>query len=496
MDDPRLGVGGNKPPVTPPSEQELLDDLRARYPEVEPKLDELLKAAASVPEKIGDDETAGQVQDLYRQIKKFQSTWKAWRTEEKRPWDTLAKVAMNFFKTPEDKLEEAGASLKERHTAFTEKKAEEARAEAAKKAEAERAESERLRKEAEAAEQRRLDAEQAEREAREREERARAEEEAARERRRIAEEAAARAKAEEKRIEAERKERERIEREQVAESIRTARKLLKEAEGLHEIAMGDEDAEPDPRLEALACLDGEVNAALDPIRVSTMLSDEQRVAFDAIRQRNVVIRAALIQRLSAKDRKKRAAEEKKRQEEEARAAELRRRAREEDERRSTAAKAERERLEAEAQKARDEAKAARKDACDAADEADEAVAEQREHGRAAAQTGKQADKIERRADRMDSRLANSSDADMSRTRGDYSTGSLSGRWSWRVKDRDALVATLGVLGPYIHVDAVDAALTKFMRQHQGEWADQRKAGVVEGKLPGVIFDWVSDSRIV
>lgn len=485
------GPGHNRGPLTPPTEDDLIADLRVRYPEVEPKLAELTAAAESAPKKIEDDETAGKVQDLYRTIKKFQSTWKAWRGVEKGPWDKLAKVALNFFKEPEDKLESLALELRERHTAFTERKAEEARAEAERKAAAERAEAERLRKEAEAAEQRRLLAEQAEREANEREEKARSEEAAAKERKRLAEEAAERARAEEKRIADEKRQREQAEKEQNADTLRTASTVLRDAERLNEAA-GDEE-EGAPELERMIAL---VRQHASSALRSTLLSDEQISKARSLLERADELRKANMDRLDAKEKRKRAAEEKKRVEEDARLAEERRKVREADEARAAKAREEREKAEAEAAKAKQEAKDARSEARTAAADADEAYSDQRTHERAGAKTAKQADKVQNRADRMDNRISNASDADMSRTRGAYSVGALSGRWSPRIIDRDALVQTLGVLGPYIHTDAVDAAITKFMRQHQGEWADQRREGKVEGKLPGVLFDWVSDSRIV
>lgn len=490
------GIGDNKGPLMPPSEDELLDDLRARYPEVEPKLKELTESAASAPKKIDNDEDAGKVQDLYRTIKKYQSTWKAWRGVEKGPWDKLAKTALNFFKDPEDKLDTIALDLRARHTEFTELKAEKTRAEAAKRAEAERAEADRLRKEAEAAETRRAEAERAQREAEEREARARAEEEAAKERKRLADEAAERARAEEKRIADEKRARETAAKEMNAEVMRQAKPLLKEAKDLHDAAEADEESEPSERLAELVKEYGEIDSLLVNLDRS-VLTDEQREQVESLDKARKAMRLAMSMRSSAKERKKHAAAEKKREAEDAAAAEERRKVREADEARAAEARRQREGAEAEALKARQEAKDARKDVRAAQGEQDDAAGEARAAEREGGQIGKQADKVERRADRLDNKLATSSDADMSRTRGGFSVGSLSGRWSPRVKDRDALVATFGVLGPYINPDAVDAALTKYMRQHQGEWADKRKDEMVEiAALPGTIFDWIPDSRIV
>lgn len=489
----------NNPPVTPPSETEALADLKARFPNVEVKFRELEEAFNSAPKRIENDEDAGKVQDLYRSMVEFADDWDESRKKEKKPWDKIGKIVQNFFSTPIEKLKDKDTGyaplLRKRHTEYSEIKAEAARKEAERLAEIQRKEAERLRAEAEAAERRRIEAERLQKEAEDREAKALAEEAAAKERRRLADEAAERARAEEKRLEAERKERERAEKEQNADAIRTAKKLLKEAEGLFEVLAGDEDAEADPRLDVLVRAGGEIAMALSPALSSHVLDDEQKGAAEILKSRTLEIRAGLTARLDAKERKKRAAAEKKRQAEEDLAAEERRKERELDDKRTAEARLRREEAEAEAAAAKQQAKDARKDVRAAQGDQDDAADAGRAAEREGRQIGGQADKVERRADRLDSKLATSSDADMSRTRGDYSVGSLSGRWDWRIKDRDALIATLGVMGPYIHPDAIEAGLTKFMRQHQGEWADKRKAGMVEGVLPGVVFDWVPDSRI-
>ena len=45
---------------------------------------------------------------------------------------------------------------------------------------------------------------------------------------------------------------------------------------------------------------------------------------------------------------------------------------------------------------------------------------------------------------------------------------------------------------YIHADASDAAIAPSQREHRLEWNDD----AITGALPGVVFDWVPDSRIV
>lgn len=494
------GLGHNRGPITPPSEAEALADLKARFPNVETKFKDLEDKFNETPKRIENDVDAGKVQDLYRTMVEFADDWDESRKKEKKPWDKIGKIVQNFFSTPIEKLKDKDTGyaplLRKRHTEYSEIKAEAARKEAERLAEIQRKEAERLRAEAEAAEQRRIEAERLQKEAEDREAKALAEEAAAKERRRLADEAAERARAEEKRLEAERKERERAEKERVTESFRTLKKLHREAEGLFEIFSSDEEAEIDVRLSTMVGTGDILMRAVRQVVGHPMLDADQTATVEEIRSRAQVMDKALADRLDAKERKKRAAAEKKRQAEEDLAAEERRKERELDDKRTAEARLRREEAEADATKAKQQAKDARKDVRAAQGDQDDAADAGRAAEREGRQIGGQADKVERRADRLDNKLATSSDADMSRTRGDYSVGSLSGRWDWRIKDRDALIATLGVMGPYIHPDAIEAGLTKFMRQHQGEWADKRKAGVVEGVLPGVVFDWVSDSRIV
>lgn len=494
------GLGHNRGPITPPSETEALADLKARFPNVEVKFRELEEAFNSAPKRIENDEDAGKVQDLYRSMVEFADDWDESRKKEKKPWDKIGKIVQNFFSTPIEKLKDKDTGyaplLRKRHTEYSEIKAEAARKEAERLAEIQRKEAERLRAEAEAAEQRRIEAERLQREAEEREAKALAEEAAAKERRRLADEAAERARAEEKRIAAEKAERERGEKEAAKKALREAEKLIKEANGLFSVTEGDEEAEANPRLDEIVRRDGALAQAIGPAMWSHLLTAAEMEDRDAILARALEIRRADMARLDAKARKKKEAEERKRQAEDEKLAAQRKAAREADEARAAEARRQREEAEADATKAKQEAKDARKDVRAAQGDQDDAADAGRAAEREGRQIGGQADKVERRADRLDNKLATSSDADMSRTRGDYSVGSLSGRWSPRVVDRDELVKTLGLLGPYLNPDAVDAALTKYMRQHQGEWADKRKAEIVSGLIPGVLFDWIPDSRIV
>lgn len=491
-----VGLGHNKGPVTPPSETDFLDDLKRRYPEVETELAGFEAAFNAAPTVIEDDTTAGQVSDLYLKVNKAKGTWKSWRGTEKGPWDRLAKVAMNFFKGPEDKADIITVALKERLTGYTEKKAEEARKEAAARAEIERKEGERLRAEAEAAEQRKRDAEEAERQAKAREEAARVAEEEAKERRRKADEAAAAAKAEHDRLENERRDREAAEKAQNIDGIKLAKGLMKEAEELHRAADANPEAPLDPRLEEITRPSGALSDVLRPVVASHLLSQDQSDTLDVLRGRVTEIRAAITAWVDAKGRKRREKERRDQEDRDRVAAEERRLRREADEAAAAKAKKDREEAEAEAARAKADAREAHNGLRAAQDDQDEASREQRQAEREGSQIGKQAGKVERRAERLSDKASGASDADLSRSRGDYSVASGTRRWTWRYKDRNATVAKLGILGPYIHPDAIDAAVTKYMRQNQGEWGNHKASEFFEDPaVPGVIFEYVPDARV-
>lgn len=426
--------------------------------------------------------------------------WNDAREKEKKPWDKIAKIAQNFFlvhcERLADKKKKTGMAydLRARVTDYAERKATVERDRQAAELKAQREEAERLKREADEAEQRRLKAEQAAEEARQREEKARLEEEAAKKRKAEAEAAAVAAREEEKRLERERKEREKAEKDQLAIDLRELGKQYREARGLFDdFEQTPEDTGVPPALVASVQIIARVRTDLSHHR---LLSEDQRQDLEVY---DVGI-AKMRTFFQGRTDRKRQLEQEKAEREEAERAEARRkqaeRLRKIEEEKLTAARRDREEQEAAAAKAKAEAAAARKEIKSAGDAQGDAMDDARDAASEGSKAAKAAGKTEQRAERMEGRLERATDADMSRTRGEFSVGSLSGYWAWRVTDRDALLGTLGTLGIYIAPDAIDAALTKYMRQHQGEWMDKRKDGKVEGKLPGVVFDWVADSRIV
>jgi hypothetical protein len=102
-------------------------------------------------------------------------------------------------------------------------------------------------------------------------------------------------------------------------------------------------------------------------------------------------------------------------------------------------------------------------------------------------------RLEKRADRLDD-AAEASDADLSRGRGEYgSVGSLVTRWTWRMIDRDKV--PLEALRAYLHPDAIDTAVTRFMQAHRPELGKGRDSGDLL-LLPGVEFYQDTTTRIV
>lgn len=143
------------------------------------------------------------------------------------------------------------------------------------------------------------------------------------------------------------------------------------------------------------------------------------------------------------------------------------------------------------------AKAAREEAAKALAErraAEEAAAAAKREEKAAAREAdnsiEDAVKLERRAAKLEG-SAQVSEAELSRGRGDYgSVGSRATFWTWRMIDRDKV--PLEALRAYIHPDAIDAAVTRFMNAHRPELGTGRD---VNELLPGVEFYRDTQTRV-
>lgn len=237
---------------------------------------------------------------------------------------------------------------------------------------------------------------------------------------------------------------------------------------------------------------------------------------------------------------RRAAEERKRAEEAAREAALleeRRRAAEEAEKDKAAALAEaKENVEADLQRGldakaalatakaerararrdKDEDAIARADAAVAAAEAEIAFAReelsekrriQREAKEAAEKAARDADakaresakataaaeRQERTATTAETKAEKSTGADLSRTRGDYTVGTLSGRWEVRVEDFSKI--PLQDIKGYFLPDHIEAALYRFMRDHQKDWEAHKRDRKAPKLIDGVEFIYVAEGRV-
>jgi hypothetical protein len=495
--DPRLSIGGNKGPIIPTKDEDLLEDLRRRYPEVEKKLAQFETDLKTYPEKLtlADEAVAASLQDLLSQMGKQKRVWASDRKDEKSPWDKLVKVVGNFFTKAEDKVDAHIALWKPRYEAFLELKRDESRRAAEAEAEKQRQAEIASRKAAEEAEERRKVAEAEAEAARAREAKARADAEKAGQDRKAAVERAEKAKAEEKRLADEKAERERAERASIVAGFKLLSTLMAEATKLNTLAeAGEATPEEVARLdELLRPHKGEIAETGRAINSSVLLDQEQRAAITVIGVDLSDLRQSASARADKQERERRQADEEKA---EAAAAEARvARAKElaDEEAKLAAAKATRMAEEQAAIDAKAAATAAKAGVRDARADQRGAVAEQKKEERAAERHEADADRSGNRADRMGRKIEGSTDADFSRTRADLgSVGSLSGRWHYEVVDEAKLRTVCGPLGEHFMPDALSGAVSRWMAAHRQAWTGER---VTDPALPGVVFMWETEARI-
>jgi actin-related protein len=146
--------------------------------------------------------------------------------------------------------------------------------------------------------------------------------------------------------------------------------------------------------------------------------------------------------------------------------------------------------EAKAKAAREEAAKALAERRAAEDAAAAAKREEKAAEREADHNLDDAVRLERRSAKLED-AANASEAELSRGRGDYgSVGSRATFWTWRMLDRDAV--PLEALRAYIHPDAIDAAVTRFMNAHRPELGQGRD---MNDLLPGIEFYRDTQTRV-
>ena len=495
-------IGHNKGPITPPTEQEVLDDLKGKYPDLATRLSEFEAALAEYPKELGlaDADRAAALQDLLGQIADQKSIIAGRLKNDKAPWKKALDVVTNFFKSGTEKLESLEKDWKPVHRDYMDKVKSENQRKQEEEAERQRKKEEDARKAAAEAEARAAAAKAEEEAARRREEEARAAAEKAEREKKEAQARAEAAAAEEKRQADERRQRERAEKERNDESLRAIKRHMKDATRLHEaMAEAGDDAEQADidQLDALIRPGGIISVLAGPIADSHLLNDEQKTEVAETKAKLTEMRTALHDRLDAKAKRKRAAEEKKQREADEAAAEARRKQREEEDRKAAQAKATREKAEAEAAEAEEARKKSQAEAREARDDARDAVKDQKGAAREVKAHGVTADRAANAADRIEGYLDKATDAEIAGTlRGELGTrGSLTRRWTLKIVDEDALREVCGPLGPTFTEDALNGAAYRWMLARISGWSGKER---IEGKdigLPGVTFAYQQGTRI-
>lgn len=182
-------------------QQQLVENLREKYPFLFKRADELHNGVANVPEKIEDEETAKLAADFAKQIGYGVKDLKETRVKEKAPHDAAAAAVHNLFMEPINVLTKDKKTVEDRLQVWQEAEAERKRKIAEEIARKKREEAEAARRAEE--EKARLAKEEADRLAREAREKAEAELRAIEEKKRQAEEEERQAR--ERAAEAERK---------------------------------------------------------------------------------------------------------------------------------------------------------------------------------------------------------------------------------------------------------------------------------------------------
>lgn len=487
----------NLPAIVAPTDQEMLDDLKARFPELEKELADFEAALKTYPTELTlkDAETAAALQDLLGKIKKHRSVIAAHKKTERAPWKKMVDVVVNFFESADTKLDSLTAEWAPRHQAYMDLVKADNLRKANEEAERQRAAEETARKAAEEAEARRIAAEKAEQEAREREEKARRDAEAAEQQRRDAEARAAAAQVEEKRLADERKQRDRAERELIDQSLKAIRRHMKIAEALNDKAEAETANDSElQQLDAFVRPGGMISAVAHPVATSLLLDDEQRDEIGQIRVRLVELRNAGTDRMGKRERTRRAKEAAEQEAREIAAAAQRKRLRDDEEARAEAARQARAKADAEVAAAKEAGQAAKDEIRDARADTRGAQQEQKAAGKIERQAETDAERAANRADRIEYKLEKATDAEIAGTlRGELGTkGSLVRRWTLKIVDEEALRAVCGPLGPTFTEDALNGAAYRWMLHRISGWSGRER---VEGELAGVVFMYQQGARI-
>lgn len=495
-------IGHNKGPITPPTEQEVLDELKGKYPDLATRLAEFEAALAEYPKELGlaDADRAAALQDLLGQIADQKSIIAGRLKNDKAPWKKALDVVTNFFKSGTEKLEGLEKGWKPVHKDYMDKvKAENLRKQE-EEAERQRQKEETARKAAEASAAAAAKAKAEEEEARRKEEKARADQAAAEAAKKKAEDDAAAAIAEEKRLADEKKKRDRAEKDRNEESLRAIKRHMKDAGRLHDaMAEAGDDAEQADvdQLDALIRPGGIISVLAGPIADSHLLDDEQKEEVATTKAKLTEMRTALHDRLDAKAKRKRAADQKAQEIADAKAAEERAKKRAEDDAAAKVANDARVKAETEAAAAEEARKKAVGEGREARAEAQGAVKDQKVAAREEKAHGVTADRAANAADKIEGYLDKATDAEIAGTlRGELGTrGSLTRRWTLAIVDEEALREASGPAGPHFTQDALNGAAYRWMLAHIGGWSGKERVDGNDVGLPGVTFAYQQGNRI-
>ena len=118
-DDPRLGIGGNKPPAVT-----IADRLKETYAKQFAEVDEIAELANGAPKEIENAEQAAAVADIAASAGSGRKALDEARKVEKDPFLQGGRDVDNTFRDPIDRLDRIDKALMQRVTAFNRKVAE------------------------------------------------------------------------------------------------------------------------------------------------------------------------------------------------------------------------------------------------------------------------------------------------------------------------------------------------------------------------------------
>lgn len=148
MTEPAPNLGHNLPPTDP---QVLAENLNERHGDIVRRANELVEAAARVPETVEDDDTAGKVSDYIKQLTACRKQAETTRVGQKEPYLAAGRTVDGFFKKVIEPLDQTKAAVQRRLDKYLREKQEAERKRREETERRARIEAEQKRREAEAA---------------------------------------------------------------------------------------------------------------------------------------------------------------------------------------------------------------------------------------------------------------------------------------------------------------------------------------------------------